>query len=1337
MAPALPLSLSPHICILPSQDLTDLLTSSSLPSLPHILQSFSPLPQVTTRTTSLTSVPHTSFALRFSDLVEIETACREDDEQRAVRTIDWISARISHRCAKWVEDFEKSGERENIRTPWWDELRRCVEGDHVPSKTEGWNHPVAVILAVSTTAPNPLQAITALHARPLEFPSWVDPNILRCTLIIHPENSPLSDEEAGALFNAVKKQYGLHSYLLSLAMPTPPPPPVPVPALIPRLPPPPPPDSLNSLPVTTAPASPGLSPHPNGLNTLKLSEKDIQQTARFAREFLVMSLLPWMEKCVVDWNENFSSTRRLPSRLFSSTRRLFGSPSPSPTPTHNSSSSISSLPSRTSLSSSIVGPGGPGVSPPSQQRRLAEFATILGDLKLAATVWEALRKEAKGGSDILPLLLSPSPTLSLHASNALASMHLQSPEPRPHEQLSGLKYAVRWETGIASSDFIAQPLDGERWLVWAAGNAEEAPSALLLAHAALLSCRKQARRRAALWYLTAANRLEKCGIKPLTMFFLRRAHELYSSRPRKSLSPSFWESEGETPLDIQGIDAIVSGIEHPLGRLLYTTGDVAGAVRFFLGLLRGSSGYPTPLSPLPSATSGTVNEAAKIPGTDKVFLDDFRVAFAHFKATSGNSLELTDLKLPFTFCLVRQTRLRVSGDATNGAGGVWETREDLWKTFWKSRGRKEGLSSTGKASINETFYIDIVLRNPLDAEVNLSNVTVTVRDSNAMDPSSSIPFVEVEAIDDIVLAAKESRTVPICITSKRAASLVITHVTYDFLSLLTSTEPLVYRGRRLHDTAAQRQKPTYAPNVTIKVQVEEVNHKLLVDFVDDERLVFAQGERKTMRLWFSNAGTRPIKELWLVAGQEDEIWMGADEELNDTNTIVPDETIQSLNSLAPGRPHRVLLSDTGEFNPGDSIELPVLLHAQATGDQELRLLFVYRELDTDQFRSARVTRYYEVHRLLDTSVMVRPCHSLDYFYLVNLELSNLSSFEEVRLTQVTSISPTWKCGPIAENALVSLAPSQSSHLFLGASRWGAGAGSQETLDFVCRKLSDVLHGRTVEVSDPPPIDLLCSHISETTQSIDLPSTRHFLHCGRRTAVSRALATSHPHIPTQSHPFIFPLHNPTSVDFIIFWEIPSQQRSGHISISGLTLGASHGALEKIIEEAESAKVKRSMYAETQREKVEVLEAIRNSEWNAEMNPLVLVLQKPDTIVHDFTQGPCRIPVTFTLRNYSLTHNARYVFRLNANLPPDPPNAYLPPPYTGRLTFRGGLHASQSTTIRANLWITRPGTYGLRGWSLETEVLEISPSADGVHGVRVRHRYRQGPSSDDRSYLVVCG
>lgn len=89
--------------------------------------------------------------------------------------------------------------------------------------------------------------------------------------------------------------------------------------------------------------------------------------------------------------------------------------------------------------------------------------------------------------------------------------------------------------------------------------------------------------------------------------------------------------------------------------------------------------------------------------------------------------------------------------------------------------------------------------------------------------------------------------------------------------------------------------------------------------------------------------------------------------------------------------------------------------------------------------------------------------------------------------------------------------------------------------------------------------------------------------------------------------------------IVFWIIPLQNISGHINVHGITLGAGHATLDGIIEEAENAKVKRSMYAETRRENMEVLDAIRGSEWNVEMNPIVPSLQDVGTQVHDFSKG----------------------------------------------------------------------------------------------------------------------
>ena len=57
------------------------------------------------------------------------------------------------------------------------------------------------------------------------------------------------------------------------------------------------------------------------------------------------------------------------------------------------------------------------------------------------------------------------------------------------------------------------------------------------------------------------------------MYFLRKAYDLYKDRPRKILSVSFWESEGVSPSDAQGSDAIMLGIEHTLGiPYFYSTG---------------------------------------------------------------------------------------------------------------------------------------------------------------------------------------------------------------------------------------------------------------------------------------------------------------------------------------------------------------------------------------------------------------------------------------------------------------------------------------------------------------------------------------------------------------------------------------------------------------------------------------------------------------------------------------------------------------------------------------------------------------------------------------------
>ena len=59
------------------------------------------------------------------------------------------------------------------------------------------------------------------------------------------------------------------------------------------------------------------------------------------------------------------------------------------------------------------------------------------------------------------------------------------------------------------------------------------------------------------------------GQKPLTVYFLRKARELYNNSPEKGLSPSFWDAEGIETQASTRFDGILPGLDHALGALTY------------------------------------------------------------------------------------------------------------------------------------------------------------------------------------------------------------------------------------------------------------------------------------------------------------------------------------------------------------------------------------------------------------------------------------------------------------------------------------------------------------------------------------------------------------------------------------------------------------------------------------------------------------------------------------------------------------------------------------------------------------------------------------------------
>lgn len=102
--------------------------------------------------------------------------------------------------------------------------------------------------------------------------------------------------------------------------------------------------------------------------------------------------------------------------------------------------------------------------------------------------------------------------------------------------------------------------------------------------------------------------------------------------------------------------------------------------------------------------------------------------------------------------------------------------------------------------------------------------------------------------------------------------------------------------------------------------------------------------------------------------------------------------------------------------------------------------------------------------------------------------------------------------------------------------------------------------------------------------------------------------------------ILPLWNPREAKIIVYWEIPEEDRRGFVTVQGITLGACSAPLENIIQNSGSNSGKRILYAETSRGQAVIREIIRTSDWNAEMNPLVIrASTESPRVTHDFSQG----------------------------------------------------------------------------------------------------------------------
>ncbi len=81
--------------------------------------------------------------------------------------------------------------------------------------------------------------------------------------------------------------------------------------------------------------------------------------------------------------------------------------------------------------------------------------------------------------------------------------------------------------------------------------------------------------------------------------------------------------------------------------------------------------------------------------------------------------------------------------------------------------------------------------------------------------------------------------------------------------------------------------------------------------------------------------------------------------------------------------------------------------------------------------------------------------------------------------------------------------------------------------------------------------------------------------------------------------------------------------------------------------------------------------------------------------------------------------------------------FPQSYAGRLTHRLQLEPCENSTLHVALLISKPGSYALDSWRVQSEVGELSSRfvEFDAHGWRARHRYEQGPPTGDHASVTV--
>ncbi|KAG8754518.1 hypothetical protein FRC12_011167 [Ceratobasidium sp. 428] len=304
------------------------------------------------------------------------------------------------------------------------------------------------------------------------------------------------------------------------------------------------------------------------------------------------------------------------------------------------------------------------------------------------------------------------------------------------------------------------------------------------------------------------------------------------------------------------------------------------------------------------------------------------------------------------------------------------------------------------------FWVELSMHNPLDAEVTLSDLTLKV-DAQGVD-------VTVESLSEVVLRPKETRLLHMGLTAQTPGTLTVTHITYTFLSLLPTTEPLTWRGTRLHATPQQRQGKIYAPDRTVRIEVLPRGARLEVELAEADSRVMCLGELRNavMRvenpLVGGNAGV--VRDVWIVMGEAG--WPVLPQCLDHQDDISSlANVLATRNTLDAPEPVSLPLErlmGSAILGPGRHLDLQLAYCGHEPGLHDISALLVFRKEEDATFYTARMRIPFHVEPLVQVAARVQPsaAKSICAYSLV-VEVENAGA-SQVQISQLSTAGIAWR-----------------------------------------------------------------------------------------------------------------------------------------------------------------------------------------------------------------------------------------------------------------------------------------------------------------------------------------